>query len=98
MGMSNCNLIHHRKWDFGIQVRAPRSVVQVALPRSATGSNDAPAERPKEVIGTINSLVPKIVKKGALGQLEQTGPNQNLRLLGTKRLHQHSEVVDIEKF
>ena len=45
-----------RRWSPEIQVRLPPYVAQVAWPRSATESNDAPAVRRNEVNGTFTSL------------------------------------------
>ena len=80
-----------------IQVRLHSIVAQVALPRSATESNVAPAVRPKEVIGTISSLVPKIHKKRPLGQLASSAPRQNLRLPGINGRRRRSRPMDLEK-
>ena len=62
----------------------PVQLRQVALPRSATGSNDAPAEG-HQVGGRYDQLaVPRSLRKRALGQLEQTGTNGKFAFAGNQ--------------
>ena len=76
------NLLYtlNRERQFVIQVRASRSVVQVALPRSATRverrscGQAQGGDRYDQLVGAEDC------QEGALGRLENTGTNQNLRL------------------
>ena len=62
----------------------PVQLRQVALPRSATGSNDAPAEG-HQVGGRYDQLaVPRSLRRMALGQLEQTGTNGKFTFAGNQ--------------